>query len=207
VNQRGNELGAIIDLIAEKVRFLKWYPGQVLSRDDPESRGRVRCAVPGLGWLKEDESPWCEPTYRAGGQVTPARGRYVVVGFLGGDPSRPIYLGEAGEVPSQRPTPYGSPDDEVLYSDGERLIAYDAATDSLKVEGFGSVEINGGSKRFVTHAELDAALQALMSLLNSHTHVVASIGAPTGPASASVPPVTFSVDISAAKTQTVKTGG
>jgi hypothetical protein len=70
-----------------------------------------------------------------------------------------------------------------------------------------SIELNGNSKQFVTWTELNTALELLMTSLNSHTHVVASVGAPTGPASASVPPITFSVDISAAKTTTIKTGG
>ena len=88
-----------------------------------------------------------------------------------------------------------------------------SATVTLKIIGgkwqlnATEIDLNGDSKRFVTHAELDTALQGLMTSLNSHTHLVASLGAPTGPASTSVPPITFSIDISAAKTTTVKTGG
>ena len=77
--------------------------------------------------------------------------------------------------------------------------------DSINLTDDGDVEILGNTKNFVTHAELDLALTTLMTKLNSHTHVVASIGSPTGPASASVPPITFSIDISAAKTEHVKT--
>lgn len=71
----------------------------------------------------------------------------------------------------------------------------------------GDQELNGNSKRLVTWGELDTALTALMSLLNSHVHQVVSLGAPTLPAPTSTPPTTFSIDITPAKTTTIKTGG
>lgn len=206
MNGRGNELGAITDLIAEKVRFIRTYMGEVLDDADPEARGRVRCSVPELGWLSGEQAPWCDPIYRYGISA-PAAGEYVVVGFLSGSPSKPYYLGTAGCVSGQVPAAHDGPAKRVLYSDGTRQVTYDADADELLVDGFGAVKINGDSKSFVTHAELDTALQAMINQLNMHTHLVASVGAPTGPASASTPPVTFSIDISAAETTTVKTGG
>jgi hypothetical protein len=63
-----------------------------------------------------------------------------------------------------------------------------------------NAEINGNSKSFVTHAELDAALQTFINALNLHTHPE------TG--GSTLPPTTpLSLDISASETQTVKTGG
>lgn len=65
----------------------------------------------------------------------------------------------------------------------------------------GTIEINGDSKRFVTYDELNTALQ-------SHTHSAGALVAPSGGG-----PVTGStgapvgLDLSAAQTQTVKTGG
>lgn len=206
MNGRGNELGAITDLIAEKTRFMRPYLGEVLDVEDSESRGRVKCSVPELGWFTGGESPWCDPLHRYDARV-PAAGEYVVVMFMAGNPSRPVYLGTSGEVAGQAPKHYSGPATRVLYSDGERQVTYDADADELLIDGFGSVKVNGDSKSLVTHAELDAALQAMVNQLNLHTHLVASLGAPTGPASASTPPVTFSVDISAAETRTLKTGG
>ena len=66
------------------------------------------------------------------------------------------------------------------------------------------VDINGNDKRFVTFAELNTALQGLVNALNTHTH----IGVTTGGGTSGTPsPPPFSLDITAAETQTVKTGG
>ena len=117
-----------------------------------------------------------------------------------GDP-RTYALTDAFCIPGlftlNKPGKVGTGNDlEILYKDSKVVL-----------KDNGDVEINGNSKSFVTHTELNTAISTLMTQLNSHTHLVASLGAPTGPASASTPPVTFSCDISAAKTTTVKTGG
>lgn len=65
----------------------------------------------------------------------------------------------------------------------------------------GTQELNGDSKRFVTWDELNTALQSFMTALNSHTHPTAATGPP------SPPTVSMSLDITAAKTTTLKTGG
>lgn len=77
----------------------------------------------------------------------------------------------------------------------------------LRLTATGDIELNGSNKRLVTWDELNSAISSLVTSLNSHTHMVASLGAPTGPASASTPPVTFACNIDAAKTTSVKTGG
>lgn len=92
----------------------------------------------------------------------------------------------------------------IFDKDGNIII--DSDTKKVKVNG-NAIELNGNTKQFVTWTELNSALQSLILALNSHTHLVASVGAPTGPASASTPPITFSIDISSAQTTTIKTGG
>ena len=64
-----------------------------------------------------------------------------------------------------------------------------------------NIEINGNTKNFVTHAELNTALQTFITALNAHVHAVTAVGSPTGP-----PVPLQSIDISASKTNTVKTG-
>lgn len=61
-----------------------------------------------------------------------------------------------------------------------------------------AIELNGNSKQFVTWAELNQALQTFMTTLNAHTHSGAGSGVPTTP---------MVLDISSAKTTTIKTGG
>ncbi len=66
----------------------------------------------------------------------------------------------------------------------------------------GNIELNGNSKAFVTHAELASALATFITALNLHTHATAgTVGTPTGPV------IPLSLDISAASTSTIKTGG
>ncbi len=65
----------------------------------------------------------------------------------------------------------------------------------------GNISMNGDTKAFVTHTELDTALQTFITALNTHVHATAGTGTPS-------PPVTpLSLDISAAETTTIKTGG
>jgi hypothetical protein len=65
-----------------------------------------------------------------------------------------------------------------------------------------ALEINGNTKELVTHAELNTALQGLVTALMSHTHNCTAPGTPSGP-----PLAALSLDISASKTTTIKTGG
>ena len=71
----------------------------------------------------------------------------------------------------------------------------------------GTMELNGNTKSFVTHAELDSALQTFITALNTHTHSAAAMVAGPYPVTGvtGVPVAGMSVDISAAKTITIKT--
>ena len=62
------------------------------------------------------------------------------------------------------------------------------------------INLNGSSKSFVTFDELDTALKSFMTMLNAHTHAT-----PSGASATTLPPL--KLDITAAKTTTVKTGG
>jgi hypothetical protein len=72
----------------------------------------------------------------------------------------------------------------------------------IKITG-ADIELNGSSKQFVTYTELDTALQQVITLLKSHMHPTAAPGAP----SVSAQLASLTLDISAAKTTTIKTGG
>lgn len=73
-----------------------------------------------------------------------------------------------------------------------------------------NIELNGNTKSFVTYAELNQALQSLWTSIQTHTHIVATTGtaaAQSGTASPSVELSTAVLNISAAETKTIKTGG
>lgn len=72
----------------------------------------------------------------------------------------------------------------------------------MKITTQDKIELNGNSKQFVTWAELNTALSNFTTTLNTHTHVCAAPGSPSAP-----PAKPMSIDISAAKTTTVVTGG
>jgi len=94
-------------------------------------------------------------------------------------------------------------------SDGIAIVGINPKTSVRDMDGTKTrvinpdgIELNGNSKAFVTHAELDSALQTFKTDLNLHVHTSAVSGSPTSP-----PISPMSIDISAAKTTTVKTGG
>ena len=87
------------------------------------------------------------------------------------------------------------------FSDNAKIrIEADAGT--LKVDADKQIELNGKDKQFVTWAELKDALDNFTTALNSHIHTCPSNGGPS-----SGPTSSMTIDISAAKTTTVFTGG
>lgn len=95
-------------------------------------------------------------------------------------------------------------------SDGIAIVGINPKPDALKSDGSKlriinnqGIEFNGNDKTFVTHAELDSALQIFMTALNEHRHT----GVDTGSGTSGPPSSSMSIDISSASTTTVKTGG
>ena len=92
---------------------------------------------------------------------------------------------------------------EVEPAAGETIIystntAGDTVQSTIKLDADGNIEINGDSKSFVTYAELNTALQSLVTAINTTFGTKLDGGGTTG---------ALSLDISAAETTTVKTGG
>lgn len=120
---------------------------------------------------------------------------------LPGDP-RKFSLTDAICIPGlfsfSSPGVPGSEDGIQISYNGMLITLEDSG--NISIEGGGNITLNGDSKTFVTHAELDSALQTFISSLNAHTHPT-----PSGPSSA--PTVPLTLNISSAATTTVKTGG
>lgn len=89
--------------------------------------------------------------------------------------------------------PFGNPGKP---GDSTDVIIESDNTD-IKVNGI-NIELNGNTKRFVTYAELNTALQLLVASINT-TFATKLNGAGS--------PGTLTLNISAAETQTIKTGG
>ena len=84
----------------------------------------------------------------------------------------------------------------IEHENGTTKIQIDASG-NVKIDG-AAIQLNGSSKEFVTHAELDAALQLMVTAIN---------GALATKKDEPGSPGTVTLDISAAKTTTIKTGG
>lgn len=79
--------------------------------------------------------------------------------------------------------------------------AGDTVQSRIDLDVDGNIDLNGNTKTFVTHAELNTALQSFITALNLHTHpdpVSGTSGPPTTP---------MTLDISAATTTTIRTDG
>jgi len=68
----------------------------------------------------------------------------------------------------------------------------------IDLDASGNIKLNGDTKRLVTYAELNTALQALVTAINTAFASKLDGGGTPG---------TLSLDISAAETQTIRTGG
>lgn len=88
-----------------------------------------------------------------------------------------------------------------IFSDDAK-VKVEVENGTMKVTTNQKIELNGNSKQFVTWAELNQALTQFTTALISHTHNITSPGNPSGPA-VGIP----TIDITAAKTTTVVTGG
>lgn len=204
MNRRGDEYGEVIDIIADVTRYQKQYPGQVIDDQDELARGRVKISVPELGWFKPSESPWVEHEYGYG-VVTPTVGDFVVLYFMSGDVSRPIYRSKVGEFKNAVPTQYTGPNTKVIFQHEETSIIYDSDSGEFIISGPAkiilqgdAIEINGNSKAFVTHTELNTALQTFVTALNTTFASKLNGGGSPG---------TLSLNIASAATTTLKTGG
>jgi len=84
----------------------------------------------------------------------------------------------------------------IEHENGTTKIQIDASG-NIKIDG-AAIQLNGSSKLLVTHAELDTALQSMVTAINGA--LATKKDEPGSPGS-------VTVDISAAKTTTLKTGG
>jgi phage baseplate assembly protein V len=96
-----------------------------------------------------------------------------------------------------RPTDLSS-GDVVLYDYRGNQVRLESG--KVKIVGNTAIELNGNTKRFVTHGELDAALQSWRTAFDA----ALVIGIPAG---VWAPGTTPALDISTSETSTIKTGG
>ena len=209
MNRRDDEFGEILQVIADETRYFKQYEGKVLDTGDELTKGRVRIQIPELGWMLPTESPWVDPEYFVRGCIVSKVVDWVGGYFIACDATRPRYRSRTSAIEGSTPESYTGVNDIILYDDGITVIKYDDDAKELSISGPAKItvqgdviELNGKDKTFVTHAELNSALQTFITTLMAHVHTSASPGSPT-----SVPTSPITLDISSAATTTIKTGG
>jgi hypothetical protein len=193
----------IARIVRRETRYLRHYWAEVLDVNDPSSKGRVKVAIPMLNWNDESTGAWCMPR-DLHSMVVPNVGEFVEVYFLEGNPNKPVYLGQVHEITGGTPSQYDGPMKVILYEDpnGDSSVVFDKDAGTLVITA-PEIHLNGDSKTFVTFAELDSALSSFKTALDTHVHS----GVTTGPGSSGPPASPFTIDISAAETSTIKTGG
>lgn len=129
----------LLEEVARKQAGRYWgkYRGFVTDTADPENRGRVKVAVPSV--LGDGTSQWAEPAFPYGGGASfgfvavPPVDSAVLVEFIEGDPSAPIWTGTlwrtAGEVPDE----HTGQETKVWKTESGHRLVFDDTSGSEKV--------------------------------------------------------------------------
>jgi hypothetical protein len=116
VNIRGNNIGAIREVLGRLLLYHKEYECAVIDDRDAENRGRVQVAIPEIGMDTKANGIWAAPEY-SHDQATPIVGSYALIRFLGGSISRAVYRGRSGRIKANVPKAYKEPNTVVLFED------------------------------------------------------------------------------------------
>lgn len=199
MNNRTRDLVETIrGMIHQETRYLRHYIGQVVDRDDPASRGRVKVCVYELGWQTPDTARWCWPRMNPS-LVVPMVDEWVEVYFMSGDRSRPVYLAGAAEMADMVPQKYTGPKIEMLLAtkDKKGAVRYD--------EESGLLELLEGAEPFVLGDTLNTFLGNVKSWMDGHSHGPGTYSNGGGPViGASGGPLVGSPAVAAIRSQKIK---
>ncbi|MEX2518031.1 MAG: phage baseplate assembly protein V [Paracoccaceae bacterium] len=162
----------LLENVARRQATKYWgkYRGFVVDVADPESRGRVRLTVPSV--LGEETSMWAEPAFAYGGGAgfgcvaVPPAGSAVLVEFIEGDASAPIWTGAFWRTSDEVPEEYSGQEVKLMKTEsghrlifddtegGEKITLHSAAEAVVEMNPEGSIELTdkGGA-----HVTIDAA--------------------------------------------------
>lgn len=113
------------------------YRGFVVDQDDPAGRGRLKLTVPSV--LGEDTSSWALPALPYGGGAdfgliaVPPVGAQVLVEFIEGDPSSPIWTGTFWRQDSEVPAEYLGQATKLLKTESGHWLVFDDTEGSEKI--------------------------------------------------------------------------
>lgn len=182
----------LLEDVARRQATKYWgkYRGHVTNTDDPENRGRVKVTVPSV--LGDNESQWADPVFPYGGGAgfgfvaVPPVDSAVIVEFIEGDPSAPVWSGtfwrSADEVPEQHESQatkvFKTESGHCLVfddTDGSEKLTLHSATDAvMEMNAEGSIELTDSAGAHVT---IDAAAgQIIIDDANGNSMVLSASG-------------------------------
>jgi hypothetical protein len=100
------------------LQYFRTFEGTVIDNNDPLALGRVKVSISEISWLDATSSPWVCPEYTHGIAVPPVDTK-VVVYFMLGNISLPVYRGRTGIYKDNVPASYVGPNSVVLFEDDE----------------------------------------------------------------------------------------
>lgn len=130
---------ALSRIISDSTRYMRTYLGRVVNNSDIAHKGRVLVTIPALGILSDSEAPWADVEQPIGKNVVPAKGDWVSVYFLDGDPSKPVVRGKVTTVSDNVPDTEATA--RIVYKDEDTEIVLDQSAKKITVTYAGEVEI------------------------------------------------------------------
>lgn len=171
-------------------RYWGKYRGFVADVEDPQGRGRIKVTVPSV--LGEEVSQWAEPAFAYGGGqgfgfvAVPPVDSAVLVEFLEGDPSAPLWTGTFWRTADEVPEDFDGQAKKVFRTEsGHRLVFDDtdgAETTTLHSSADAVVEMNKDGSIALTGSDgatvtLDAAAGTItVEDANGNSMVMSSSG-------------------------------
>ncbi|MEM7711722.1 MAG: phage baseplate assembly protein V, partial [Pseudomonadota bacterium] len=140
----------LLEDVARRQATKYWgkYRGFVVDVEDPEGRGRIRLTVPSV--LGDETSMWAEPAFAYGGGMdfgviaVPPVDSAVLVEFIEGDPSAPLWTGTFWRTQDEVPEEYTGQATKVMKTEtGHRLIFDDTE----------------GEEKITLHSSADAVVE------------------------------------------------
>lgn len=182
----------LLEDVARRQTTKYWgkHRGFVTNTDDPENRGRVKVTVPSV--LGESESQWAEPAFPYGGGAAfgfvavPPVDSAVLVEFLEGDASAPIWTGTLWRTAAEVPEEHAGQQTKVWKTESGHRLVFDDTDGAEKVTLHSAadavVELNHEGSLVLTdasgaHVTIDAAAgEILIEDANGNAITLSSSG-------------------------------
>lgn len=162
----------LLEDVARRQATKYWgkYRGHIIDTSDPEKRGRVKVTVPSV--LGDEASQWADPAFPYGGAsgfgfvAVPPVDSAVLVEFIEGDPSAPIWTGTFWRTSDEVPEEHTGQETKVWKTesghrivfddtDGEESITLHSASDAvMEMNEEGVIELTDSAG---AHVSIDAA--------------------------------------------------